>query len=40
VRRSFNTLLKKMNGEIYKSGVRIVEGQIVYKESVIQAKPN
>jgi DNA-binding LacI/PurR family transcriptional regulator len=38
VRRSFNTLLKKMNGEIYKSGVSIVEGNVVYKESV--AKKN
>ncbi len=33
-RRSINVLLKKMNGEIYKSGLSIVEGSIVYKESV------
>lgn len=34
VRRSINILLKKMNGEIYRSGVSIVEGTIVYKDSV------
>lgn len=39
-RSSINVLLKKINGEIYKSGVRIVEGHIVYKESVVQVKPN
>lgn len=33
-RRSLNVLLKKMNQEIYKSGVSIVEGNIIYKESV------
>ncbi|MFT4144475.1 MAG: substrate-binding domain-containing protein [Mobilitalea sp.] len=33
-RRSINMLLKKMNGEIYKSGLSIVEGNIVYKDSV------
>jgi DNA-binding LacI/PurR family transcriptional regulator len=33
-RNSINVLLKKMNKEIYKSGVKIVEGNIVYKDSV------
>ena len=33
-RRSINVLVKKMNGEIFKSGLTIVEGNVVYKESV------
>lgn len=33
-RRSINMLLKKMNGEIYKSGLSIVEGNVVFKDSV------
>lgn len=33
-RRSIKILLKKINKEIYKSGVSIVEGTIVYKDSV------
>jgi DNA-binding LacI/PurR family transcriptional regulator len=33
-RRSINVLLKKINGELYKSGVSIVEGNLVFKESV------
>ena len=35
-RRSINVFLKKVTSEIYKSGVRVVEGNIVYKESVLQ----
>ncbi len=33
-RRSINILIKKINTEGYKAGVNIVEGSIVYKESV------
>ena len=33
-RRSINVLIKKMSGEVYKTGVRVVEGNIVYKDSV------
>jgi DNA-binding LacI/PurR family transcriptional regulator len=36
VRRSINVLLKKINSEIYKDRISIVEGNIVYKESVAQ----
>ena len=33
-RRSINVLIKKISGETYKTGVRVVEGNIVYKDSV------
>ncbi len=36
--RSIHMLLKKMNREIYKSGVSIVEGNVVYKDSVAKLK--
>ncbi len=35
-RSSINVLLKKISGDNYKSGVKIVEGHIVYKESVLE----
>ena len=35
-RKSIHVLLKKLSSEVYKTGVRIVEGNIVYKESVMQ----
>ncbi|MBQ8596945.1 MAG: substrate-binding domain-containing protein [Lachnospiraceae bacterium] len=34
VRKTINTLIKKMNGEHYKRGINIVEGHMVIKESV------
>ena len=33
-RKTINNLLKKMSGEHYKQGVSIVEGHMVFKESV------
>ncbi len=32
--KSINVLLKKINHGVYKSGVRVIEGEIVYKDSV------
>lgn len=35
-RASIHMLLKKMNHEAYKTGVRIIDGNIVYKDSVLE----
>lgn len=35
-RSSIHVLLKKINNESYKTGIRIVEGHIVYRDSVIK----
>lgn len=34
VRKAINNLIKKMSGEYYKQGIRIVEGRMVIKDSV------
>lgn len=38
VRRTINTLIKKMNKEKYRHGIYIVEGNLVEKESVRRLK--
>lgn len=38
VRRAIHILLKKMGGERYKQGISIVEGRVVYKDSVRDMK--